>query len=60
MISQLMRDIVELKEELRQMKEQRDADHTLMTALRNRLQQLEAELSDYKEIAEQTCNVRDT
>lgn len=51
---------MKLKEEVTELKEQRDADHTLMAALRNRLVQLEAELRDYKEIAEQTCNVRDT
>ncbi len=58
LISQLMREIVELKAEIRSLKEQIDADHTLMAGLRSRLQQLEAELNDYKEIAEQTCNVR--
>ena len=53
-----MREIVELKEEIRSLKEQIEADHTLMSGLRSRLQQLEAELNDYKEIAEQTCSVR--
>ena len=52
-----MREIVDLKERIAELESQCDADHTLMAGLRSRLQQLEAELSDYKEIAEQTCNV---
>ena len=52
-----MREIVDLKERIAELTSQRDADHTLMAGLRNRLAQLEAELNDYKEIAEQTCNV---
>lgn len=52
-----MREIVDLKERIAELESQRDADHTLMNGLRSRLQQLEAELADYKEIAEQTCNV---
>ena len=43
LIEQLMREIVDLKA-------QRDG-------LLSRLEQLEAELNDYKDIAEQTCNV---
>lgn len=57
LIEQLMREIVDLKEHITELEEQREADHTLMGRLRNRLEQLEAELNDYKEIAEQTCNV---
>ncbi len=53
-----MREIVDLKEKIRELEDQRTADHTLMSGLRTRLEQLEAELNDYKEIAEQTCNVR--
>ena len=52
-----MREIVELKERIANLEGQINADHTLMAGLRTRLQQLEAELNDYKEIAEQTCNV---
>lgn len=57
LIEQLMREIVDLKEKIAELEGQREADHTLMVGLRSRLQQLEAELGDYKEIAEQTCNV---
>jgi hypothetical protein len=57
LIEQLMREIVELKERIANLEGQIQADHTLMAGLRSRLQQLEAELNDYKEIAEQTCNV---
>lgn len=56
LIEQLMREVVELKEKIASLKEQQEADHTLMSGLRNRLHELEAELNDYKEIAEQTCN----
>ena len=52
-----MREIVDLKEKISDLEGQREADHELISGLRERLQQLEAELSDYKEIAEQTCNV---
>lgn len=52
-----MREIVDLKERIANLEGQIAADHTLMAGLRSRLQQLEAELNDYKEIAEQTCNV---
>lgn len=52
-----MREIVDLKDRIAELTSQREADHTLMAGLRNRLEQLEAELNDYKEIAEQTCNV---
>lgn len=55
-----MREIVDLKERIAELEAQSEADHTLMGALRNRLQQIEAELGDYKEIAEQTCNVRNS
>ena len=58
LIEQLMREIVDLKEKIAELEGQREADHTLMVGLRSRLQQVEAELGDYKEIAEQTCNVR--
>ena len=57
LIEQLMREIVELKEKISDLQSQRDADRELMAGLRERLQQMETELSDYKEIAEQTCNV---
>ena len=57
MIEQLMREIVELKEKISDLQSQRDADRELMAGLRERLQQMETELSDYTEIAEQTCNV---
>lgn len=53
-----MREIVDLKARIVELEGQREADYTLMAGLRSRLQQLEAELDDYKEIAEQTCNVR--
>ena len=56
LIEQLMREVVELKEKIIELEGQRDADHELMTGLRERLQMLESELGDYKEIAEQTCN----
>ena len=52
-----MREIVELKERITELEGQRDADRLLMAGLRERLQQMETELNDYKEIAEQTCNV---
>lgn len=52
-----MREIVELKERISELEGQRDADRLLMAGLRERLQQMETELNDYKEIAEQTCNV---
>ena len=52
-----MREIVDLKEKISELEGQREADHELISGLRERLQQLEVELSDYKEIAEQTCNV---
>ena len=50
LIEQLMREIVELKE-------QRSADHELIASLRERMLQLEAEINDYKQIAEDACNV---
>lgn len=52
-----MREIVELKERISELEGQKNADHELMVGLRERLQQMETELSDYKDIAEQTCNV---
>ena len=52
-----MREIVELKEKISELQAQRDADRALMAGLREKLQQMETELGDYKEIAEQTCNV---
>ena len=58
LIEQLMREIVELKERISELEGQREADRALMAGLRERLQQMETELNDYKEIAEQTCNVR--
>ena len=57
LIEQLMREIVELKERISELEGQREADRSLMAGLRERLQQMETELNDYKEIAEQTCNV---
>ena len=60
LIEQLMREIVELKEKISELQDQRDADRELMAGLRDRLQQMETELNDYKEIAEQTCNVSTT
>lgn len=56
LIEQLMREIVELKEKISELQSQREADRELMAGLRDRLQQMETELNDYKEIAEQTCN----
>ena len=53
-----MREIVELKDKIRELESQRDADRELMAGLRLRLDQMDTELNDYKEIAEQTCNVR--
>ena len=53
-----MREIVDLREKIADLEGQLSADHELMGGLRERLAQLEAELNDYKEIAEQTCNVR--
>lgn len=58
LIEQLMREIVDLKEQIANLEAQRNADHELMAGLREKLQQMEAELQDYKEIAEQTCSVR--
>lgn len=55
-----MREIVELKEKISELEGQREADRELMGRLRDRLQQMETELNDYKEIAEQTCNVSTT
>ena len=52
-----MREIVELKEKISELQAQRDADRALMAGLREKLLQMETELGDYKEIAEQTCNV---
>ena len=52
-----MREVVELRERIANLEGQIEADHTLMAGLRSRLQELEAELNDYKDIAEQTCNV---
>ena len=58
LIEQLMREIVELKEKVRELEERNRADQALMAALRERQMQLEAEIQEYKDIAEQTCNVR--
>jgi len=52
-----MREIVDLKEKVSELEGQRQADQELLAGLRERLLQMEAELNDYKEIAEQTCNV---
>lgn len=52
-----MREIVELKEKISVLEGQRSADQQLLAGARERCAQLEAELRDYKEIAEQTCNV---
>ncbi len=57
LIEQLMREIVELKEKMTLLEGQRSADAELLRGVRERCAQLEAELRDYKEIAEQTCNV---
>ncbi len=57
LIEQLMREIVELKEKISLLEEQLGADRELLAGTRERCAQLEAELRDYKEIAEQTCNV---
>ncbi len=57
LIEQLMREIVELKEKVSLLEGQRSADTELLRGVRERCAQLEAELKDYKEIAEQTCNV---
>ena len=57
LIEQLMREIVDLKEKITELEGQRSADNELMRGLRDRLARLEAELNDYKDIAEQTCNV---
>lgn len=56
LIEQLMREIVDLREKIADLEGQLSADNELMGGLRERLAQLEAELNDYKEIAEQTCN----
>jgi len=56
LIEQLMREIVDLKEKVSELEGQRQADQELLAGLRERLLQMEAELNDYKEIAEQTCN----
>lgn len=48
---------MELKEKISELEGQREADQELLGGMRERLQQMEAELADYKEIAEQTCNV---
>ena len=57
LIEQLMREIVDLKEKISELEGQRKADQELLRGLRERLLQVEAELTDYKDIAEQTCNV---
>jgi huntingtin interacting protein 1 len=56
LIDQLMREVVELKERLRELEEQEMANQQLIGGLRERQMQLEAEIQEYKEIAEQTCN----
>lgn len=56
LIEQLMREIVELKATISELEEQIQADQELLGALRERQMQLEAELQEYKDIAEQTCN----
>lgn len=60
LIEQLMREIVELKARISELEEQNQADQELIGALRERQMQLEAEIQEYKEIAEQTCNVSDS
>ena len=57
LIDQLMREVVELKERLRELEEQEMANQELIGRLRERQMHLEAEIQEYKEIAEQTCNV---
>ena len=52
-----MREVIELKEKISDLEGQHRADDDLMTGLRERVQQLEMELADYKDIAEQTCSV---
>ena len=57
LIDQLMREVVELKERVRELEEQEMANQELIGRLRERQMHLEAEIQEYKEIAEQTCNV---
>ncbi|KAL5477182.1 hypothetical protein EMCRGX_G023936 [Ephydatia muelleri] len=56
LIEQLMREVIDLKEKISDLEGQHRADEELMTGLRERVQQLEMELADYKDIAEQTCS----
>ena len=55
-----MREVVELKARVSELEEQGWADQELIGKLRERQMQLEAEIDEYKEIAEQTCNVSNT
>ena len=52
-----MREIVDLKARITELEGQVQADQELIGGLRERQMQLEAEIAEYKEIAEQTCNV---
>ena len=52
-----MREVIDLKERISDLEGQHRADEELMASLRERVQQLEMELADYKDIAEQTCSV---
>jgi huntingtin interacting protein 1 len=56
LIDQLMREVVELKAKISELEEQRRADQELIAGLRERQMRLEAEIQEYKDIAEQTCN----
>ena len=60
LIEQLMREVVELKARISELEEQGWADQELIGKLRERQMQLDAEIDEYKEIAEQTCNVSNT
>ena len=57
LIEQLMRELIDLKEKVGELEGQHRADEELMVGMRERVQQLEMELADFKDIAEQTCSV---
>ena len=48
---------MDLKNRVSELEDQTRADQVLIGNLRERNMQLEAEIQEYKEIAEQTCNV---
>ncbi|XP_019848785.1 PREDICTED: huntingtin-interacting protein 1-like isoform X2 [Amphimedon queenslandica] len=60
LIEQLMREIVELKDRIRELEEQNLANLELLGAARTQMEEKNKELSEYKEVAEQACteNVR--